>query len=71
MENQTLPPHVKVVIAYEHRYRVVLATRVWKSKAGDWIVTGLDLDRVDDYGNPKYRSFRVDRIKGAIKIPKR
>jgi hypothetical protein len=68
MENQTLPPHLPVVIAYEHRYRLVLATRIWQSKAGNWLVTGLDPDRPDEQGNPQYRSFRVDRIRGSIKL---
>lgn len=45
-----------VCFGYEHRYRLVLVDRVWRSKAGDQLITGLDEDRND------IRTFRVDRI---------
>lgn len=45
-----------VCFGYEHRYRLVLVDRVWSSKAGDQLITGLDEDRND------IRTFRVDRI---------
>lgn len=45
-----------VCFGYEHRYRLVLVDRVWWSKAGDQLITGLDEDRND------IRTFRVDRI---------
>lgn len=45
-----------VCFGYEHRYRLVLVDRVWRSKAGDRLITGLDEDRND------IRTFRVDRI---------
>ena len=45
-----------VCFGYEHRYRLVLVDRVWYSKAGDQLITGLDEDRND------IRTFRVDRI---------
>lgn len=45
-----------VCFGYEHRYRLVLVDRVWSSKAGDRLITGLDEDRND------IRTFRVDRI---------
>lgn len=71
MTTDTLPPHVEVVFAYEHRYRVVLATRIWQSKAGNWLVTGLDPDRPGEDGQPQYRTFRADRIQGGIRFVKR
>lgn len=48
-----------IVFPYEHRYRLVLVARVWESKAGDQLITGLDEDRNE------LRTFRVDRIKGG------
>jgi hypothetical protein len=57
---------IPIVIAYEHRYRRVLVERVWQSKEGNWLITGRDPDRSDEY-----RSFRVDRIQGKIHLPRR
>lgn len=51
-----------VCFAYEHRYRLVLVQRVWQSLAGHILITGLDEDRND------FRTFRVDRIKGRVRI---
>lgn len=45
-----------VCFGYEHRYRLVLVDRVWHSKEGKQLITGLDEDRND------VRTFRVDRI---------
>ena len=52
-----------VCFGYEHRYRLVLVDRVWLSKAGDQLITGLDEDRND------VRTFRVDRIiRGRVRV---
>ncbi len=51
-----------VCFAYEHRYRLVLVQRVWRSLSGKILITGLDEDRND------YRTFRVDRIKGKVRV---
>jgi predicted DNA-binding transcriptional regulator YafY len=59
-----IPPHIPVVLTYEHEYRRVLVTRVWKSAAGNWMITGIDADKGE------YRTFRQDRIKGKIRIVK-
>lgn len=56
-------PHVPVTFAYEHRYRRVNVEAVIKTKKGQWVIVGKDLDR-----DGAYRSFRVDRIKGAIHL---
>lgn len=54
----------RACFAYDHRYRVVDVTRVWQSKAGDTLITGIDPDKGE------YRSFRVDRVKGKIRVVK-
>jgi predicted DNA-binding transcriptional regulator YafY len=52
-----------VCFGYEHRYRLVLVDKVWVSKAGDQLITGLDEDRND------VRTFRVDRIiRGRVRV---
>lgn len=52
-----------VCFAYEHRYRLVLVDKVWHSKAGDELITGLDEDRNE------IRTFRVDRIiRGKVRV---
>lgn len=52
-----------VCFGYEHRYRLVLVDRVWYSKEGKQLITGLDEDRND------VRTFRVDRIiRGKVRI---
>lgn len=56
LERSELPPHVATVLAYEHKYRLVYVTRVWRSHGGDRIVTGYDPDAEG------WRSFRADRI---------
>jgi len=66
MDVSELPPHVVCVLGYEHQYRKVYATRVWKSKAGHWLITAWDPDANDFEGG--YRSFRVDRIQGKIHL---
>lgn len=51
----------KVAFAYEHQYRVVeITSGPWQSKAGDWLITGIDVDKAE------YRSFRIDRIHNKI-----
>jgi len=45
-----------VCFGYEHRFRLVLVDKIWFSKAGDQLLTGLDEDRNE------IRTFRVDRI---------
>lgn len=57
---------ISVVFAYEHRYRRVDVERVWRSKEGHLLLTGRDRDREGEY-----RSFRVDRIQGKIRRPRR
>jgi predicted DNA-binding transcriptional regulator YafY len=57
-------PSIPVVIAYEHRYRKVFATRVWRSRAGNWCVLAWDPD-VNE-GDGGWRTFRADRIQGKI-----
>lgn len=52
-----------VCFGYEHRYRLVLVQKVWRSYAGNQLITGLDEDRND------IRTFRVDRIiRGKVRI---
>lgn len=52
-----------VCFGYEHRYRLVLIAKIWESKAGDCLITGLDEDRND------MRTFRVDRIiRGKVRV---
>lgn len=56
----------KVTFAYEHRYRVVEIIRgPWQSKDGNWLITGIDEDRVTDE-DPGIRSFRIDRITNKV-----
>jgi hypothetical protein len=52
----------RICFAYEHRYRVCDVERMWTSKDGNDLITGIDPDAGE------YRSFRVDRIKGRIRI---
>lgn len=52
-----------VCFGYEHRFRLVLVDKVWKSYAGNLLITGLDEDRND------VRTFRVDRIiRGKVRV---
>ena len=52
-----------VCFGYEHRFRLVLVDKIWFSKAGDQLLTGLDEDRNE------LRTFRVDRIiRGKVRI---
>jgi predicted DNA-binding transcriptional regulator YafY len=52
-----------VCFGYEHRFRLVLVDKVWTSKAGDELITGLDEDR------NALRTFRVDRIiRGKVRV---
>lgn len=64
MDNRPHVPHVEIVIAYDHKYRKVYATSVFKSQSGNWCVTAWDPD-VND-GDGGFRTFREDRIKGGI-----
>lgn len=57
-------PSVRVCFAYDHQYRVVDVERVWTSKDGNECLTGIDPDKGE------YRTFRVDRIKGKIRLVK-
>jgi predicted DNA-binding transcriptional regulator YafY len=59
---QSEKPHVRVCFAYEHQYRVVDVERVWTSRGGNDLITGIDPDKGE------YRTFRVDRIKGKIRL---
>ncbi len=63
-----LPPYVECVLAYDHTYRKIYATSVYKSAAGKWLVTGWDPDANDGEGG--FRSFRADRIQGNIHLLK-
>lgn len=65
MEEGRVPVNVRVCFAYEHRYRVLDVERVWTSKDGNELITGTDPDKGE------YRSFRVDRIKGRIRVVER
>lgn len=52
-----------VCFGYEHRFRLVLVEKVWRSYAGHQLLTGLDEDRNET------RTFRVDRIiRGKVRI---
>lgn len=53
---------MRIVFAYEHRYRVLDVERVWRSKDGNDLITGIDPDKGE------YRSFRVDRIQGRVRL---
>lgn len=50
------------VFAYEHQYRVIEQFHVKQSKAGDWLLVGVDPDKGE------WRSFRLDRIKGGVRL---
>lgn len=54
---------VRVCFAYEHRYRVLDVERLWTSKDGNDLITGTDPDQ-----GGEYRSFRVDRIQGRVRV---
>lgn len=62
MAEDRLRVSVRVCFAYEHQYRVCDVERVWKSKDGNDLITGVDPDKGE------YRTFRVDRIKGKVRI---
>lgn len=64
MTEEDRKPHVRVCFAYDHQYRVVDVERVWTSKDGNELITGVDPDKGE------YRTFRVDRIKGKIRLVK-
>lgn len=53
---------IRLAFAYEHQYRVVDVTRVWTSSAGDQLITGVDPDKEE------FRTFRVDRIQGRVRV---
>ena len=54
-------PSIRICFAYQHEYRVVDAERIWQSKDGNWLITGIDVDKQE------YRSFRLDRIGNRIR----
>lgn len=53
---------MRVVFAYAHQYRVLDQFHVKTSAAGDDLLVGVDPDKGE------WRSFRVDRIQGRVKI---
>lgn len=56
----------RICFAYEHQYRVVDVERVWTSKDGNELITGVDPDKGE------YRSFRIDRIqRGKVRVIQR
>ena len=55
---------VRLTFAYDHQYRVVDVERAWTSKEGAQLITGVDPDKGE------YRTFRVDRIQGKVRIAK-
>ena len=52
----------RLCFAYEHRYRVIDVTAAWVSKDGHQLITGVDPDKLE------YRTFRVDRIEGKVRL---
>lgn len=52
---------VVIAFVYNHRHRLVDDPKVRFTKARDLIITGTDAD------HGKTRTFRVDRIQGAIR----
>ncbi len=55
-------PSVRICFAYTHEYRLVEATRVWQSKEGNWLISGVDVDK------DEFRTFRADRIQNTIRF---
>ena len=55
-------PSTRIAFAYQHEYRVIDVERVFQSKAGDWLIAGVDVDKRE------YRSFRIDRIQNTIRF---
>lgn len=53
---------VRLCFAYEHQYRVLDVERAWLSKDGNQLITGIDPDKGE------YRTFRVDRIQGRVRV---
>lgn len=53
---------VRLCFAYEHQYRVLDVERAWLSKDGNQLITGVDPDKGE------YRTFRVDRIQGGVRV---
>lgn len=53
---------VRLCFAYEHQYRVLDVERAWLSKDGNQLITGIDPDKGE------YRTFRVDRIQGGVRV---
>lgn len=53
----------RICFAYDHRYRALDVKRIWHSRAGYELITGIDPDK------DEYRTFRVDRIaRGKVKV---
>jgi predicted DNA-binding transcriptional regulator YafY len=55
---------VRVCFPYQHEYRVVDLQSIWRSQDGNWLITGIDVDKGE------YRSFRLDRIPKKIRVVK-
>lgn len=56
----------RICFAYDHCYRVVDVERLWTSKDGNDLITGVDPDK------DEYRTFRVDRIqRGKVRVVQR
>lgn len=56
----------RICFAYDHCYRVVDVKRLWTSKDGNDLITGVDPDK------DEYRTFRVDRIqRGKVRVVQR
>lgn len=53
----------RVCFAYAHRYRALDVKRIWHSREGYELITGIDPD-IDEY-----RTFRRDRImRGKVRV---
>jgi hypothetical protein len=66
MDRSELPPHVPAVIGYEHKYRVMYVTEVFRSRAGRVCIRAWDPDVEEGAGG--WRTFREDRLIGSIHL---
>lgn len=56
----------RICFAYDHCYRVLDVERLWVSKDGNDLITGVDPDKGE------YRTFRADRIqRGKVRVIQR
>lgn len=53
---------MRITFAYEHQYRVLDRFHIKTTKAGNDLLVGVDPDKGE------WRSFRVDRIQGGVRI---